>query len=95
MASEDSTGSGENPAGTIDDSTDDQILATTGFESKIIEECSLEVSQVAGDFVTVHFSDELFSGRLFIPADQADRLADELHDHADAVREYRDRDGEP
>jgi hypothetical protein len=71
----------------MDDSTDGEILVTTGFEAKIIEECGLEISHVADDFVSVRFADDLFSGRLFIAADHADRLADQLREHAAKVRQ--------
>ena len=86
MADTDTASTTENPAGT-DDSTDDQIFVTTGFEAKIIEECGLEISHVAGDFVAVRFADDLFSGRVFVAPDHADRLADKLRDHAETVRQ--------
>jgi hypothetical protein len=112
MASEDSTGTDENPAGT----TDDSIAFTPTYSNrqytgigaaidlKSVDDVSIGVDTSPAEgpdgIVSLHLRHEsaLINGRFFLAPEQADWLADQLHDHADAVRvarEDRDRDGEP
>lgn len=100
MATEDSTSTTKNSAGTDDSvayTTDysdvARVDATTALSVKLVDDAGVSVETVQAGMLALRFHDDLLSGRIMIDADRAEWLADELRDHAAAARDDRDGGG--
>jgi hypothetical protein len=97
-ANERESGSLENAAGddsvayTTDYSDTDRVDVATALSLKQIDDAGVSVEIVQDELLALRFHDDLLAGRIMIEADRAEWLAEQLLDHAAAVRE--DRDGE-